>query len=100
MGTLPGFHTVTLRIDDEVVNEKTVSLDAGESTTVTFQVLASESGSYSVDVDGLTGSYEVSRRQQGIPGYPLGSVLIGLLTGLIILWFIQSNHTLIDSPYH
>jgi hypothetical protein len=88
-GTLPGSHTVTLRIDDEVVDEKTVSLDAGESTTVTFQVLASESGSYSVDVDGLTGSYEV--KQGGIPGFSVESLIAGLAVAICVLWFSQRS---------
>jgi len=45
---------------------------------VSFEVSATEEGSHSVDVSGLTGSYEVRRAQTGIPGFPVESIIAGL----------------------
>ena len=96
-GGVSGSYDVVLKLDGETEDTKSVTVDAGESTTVTFQVLTSESGTYLVEVHGLTGSYEVSR--PGIPGYPIESVMLGLIAGLIIIWILIRNQTITLSPY-
>ena len=85
-GTIFGSHTITLKIDDEFEDEKTVTLNPDESTTVSFEVPATEEGSYSVDVNGLTGSYEVRKAQTGIPGFPIESIILGLAIVLLVQW--------------
>jgi predicted NAD-dependent protein-ADP-ribosyltransferase YbiA (DUF1768 family) len=88
-GSIPGSYTVTLKIDGEVEGEKTVTMDHDESTSVSFEVSATEEGVYSVDVNGLSGSYEVKKAQTGIPGFPLESIIAGLAVAILILWFRQ-----------
>ncbi len=88
-GSRSGSQTFTLKIDGEVENEKTVTLDPEGSTTVRFEVSAPEEGIYSVDVNGLTGSYEVKKAQTGIPGFPVESLIAGLAVAVLILWFLQ-----------
>jgi hypothetical protein len=88
IGTLSGLYTVTLKIDGGVKEEKTVSLDVEGSETVSFEVSCESVGEFIVDVNGETGSYEVTRAQTGIPGFPFGSVILGLMisaTALMIL---------------
>ena len=85
-GSRSGSHTITLKVDGEVEDEKTVTLDPDESTTVSFEVSATEEGSYSVDVNGLTGSFEVRKAQTGIPGFPLESIIAGLAIVLLAQW--------------
>ncbi|WP_390214758.1 CARDB domain-containing protein [Halobaculum halobium] len=51
-GRAPGEKTITLTLDGEAVAERTVELDAGESTTVTFDVTPGTAGEYAVVVDG------------------------------------------------
>lgn len=85
-GTISGSHTIILKIDNEFEDEKTVTLNPDESTTVSFEVPATEEGSYSVDVNGLTGSYEVRKAQTGIPGFPIESIILGLAIVLLAQW--------------
>ena len=66
-----------------------MTLDAGESTTVSFDVSSTQEGTYSVDVNGLTGSFDVKKAQTGIPGFPVESLIAGLAVVLLVLWFRQ-----------
>ncbi len=85
-GSISGSHTVTLKIDGEVEDEKTVTVAPNESTTISFDAPTSEKGTYNVEIDGLTGSYEV---KGGIPGFPVESLISGLVVAILILWFRQ-----------
>jgi hypothetical protein len=61
VGEQGGTHTVDLRVDDsinEFIASETVTLEGGESTSITYEVRRGE-GSYTVEVDGLTGDFEV-----------------------------------------
>ncbi len=51
---------------------------------------ASQSGTYTVDMNGLNGSYTVKKKPI-IPGFPLESLLLGLISGGILLWILQRN---------
>ena len=77
-----GSYSVVLKINGEEKDAKSVSLDAGDSTTVTFQAPTTSVGSYSVEIEGLTGSYEV---KDVIPGFSVGSILAGLAVVLLVL---------------
>lgn len=85
-GSRSGSHTITLKIDGEIEDEKTVTLGPDESTTVSFEVSATEEGIYSVDVNGLSGSFEVKKAQTGIPGFPIESIIAGLTLVLLAQW--------------
>jgi len=95
-GGKSGTHTVALKVDGEVEDEKTVTLNPDETKTVSFEVLASQLGTFSVEIDGLSGSYTVSepeKKKPGIviPGFPHESMIIGLAIGAVMLWLIQRN---------
>jgi hypothetical protein len=92
-GGVSGSFDVILEVDGETEDTSTVTLDAGESTTVIFDISATQEGTYSVEVEGLTGSYTVERLQRGIPGFPLESITLGLLTGAVLLWIIHRNRS-------
>ena len=66
----PISQSVVLKINNAVENEKTVTLDSDESVTVSFEVSATEEGTHSVDVDGLSGSFEVRK-----PSFPQAAVV-------------------------
>jgi len=85
-GSKSGSHTITLKVDGEVEDEKTVTLDPDGSTSVSFEVSSTEEGSYSVDVNGLTGSFKVTGV---IPGFPVESMIAGLAVATLVLWFRQ-----------
>jgi len=59
VGEEAGNHTVTLRIDDITEGTETVTIEGLSSTTVTFTATKSLEDTYSVEVDGLSGSFTV-----------------------------------------
>ncbi len=95
-GSKSGAHTVVLEIDGDVEGEQTVTLNPDETRTVSFQVSAPQLGSFSVEVDGLSGSYTVTEPVEeekkplgGIPGFPYESIILGLVVGIFIIWLLQ-----------
>ena len=91
-GGVSGSYDVVLEIDGETKDTSSVTVEAGESTTVSFEVSAPEEGSYSVDVNGLSGSYEVEKAQTGIPGFPLNSIVISVVLAAAVMWLIRRQH--------
>ena len=85
-GTASGEYPVVLTINGVAEDEKTVTIGPDETTSVSFEVTAGEAGEYSVDVNGLTGSYTVKGI---IPGFPLESIVISIVLVVIGLWLIQ-----------
>jgi len=94
-GAKSGTHTVALMIDGEVEDEKTVTVNPDESETVSFEVSASQLGTFSVEMDGLSGSYTVIEPEEEpsfwdrIPGFPHESIILGLIAGVVMLWLLQ-----------
>jgi len=91
VGGVSGPYEVILNVDGEEEDTSTVTLDAGESTTVSFDVSSTQPGTYSVEIGDLTGSYTVNPQEPepkpgGIPGFAVESVFMGIILGAIILW--------------
>jgi PGF-pre-PGF domain-containing protein len=94
-GDLTGTYTITLKINGEVVETKEVTLAGGASKTVTFITFKDKAGSYSVDVNGIAGSFKVKEAAPPVkpPPKPINWWLIGgiiagvLLVGFLIWWF-------------
>ncbi|MBA7603369.1 hypothetical protein ES703_10476 [subsurface metagenome] len=63
-GDLAGSYEVTLKINDVVEATSEVTLDGGASESVTFTVDREEAGSYSVSIDGLSGSFTVTAPEE------------------------------------
>jgi hypothetical protein len=59
-GTLSGERRIAVTVDDTVVAERTVAVDAGETASVTVPVARNDTGEYDVAVDGVdAGSFVV-----------------------------------------
>jgi len=56
-GEAVGTKVIILKENDMAIEEKTVTLEPGESTTVTFQIVPAVADIYNVSVDGLSGSF-------------------------------------------
>jgi len=65
-----GTYIVTLKIDDVVETSKEVSIDAGASQEVTFTVSKDVAKTYSVDVNGLGGTFVVTEETEVPPASP------------------------------
>ena len=59
-GDAEGVYSVVLKVNGVKETEKSVTLAAGASQNVSFSVTRGEAASYSVDVNGLTGSFTVA----------------------------------------
>jgi len=58
VGEQEGMDKINLRVDGSIVDWRTVELKAGEKVTIIYDVTRG-AGSYTVEVDGLTGGFEV-----------------------------------------
>jgi len=58
-GEEEGSYTVTLKVNGVVEETREITLAGGASETATFTTAEDEAGTYSVAVDGLTGSFTV-----------------------------------------
>ena len=91
VGGISGSFDVVLKIDEVIEDTSTVTLDAAESTNVSFDISATQEGPYSVEIGGLTGSFTVNPQEPkpkpgGIPGFTIETVFMGIILGAIILW--------------
>ncbi len=73
-----GNYTVKLLVNGRVEATKAVTLEAGETKTVTFTVARTEPGTYSIEVDGLKGEFVVKKA-------PAPSIIETLLPYIIIV---------------
>ena len=67
-GEEEGSYTVTLKLNGVVEETREITLAGGSSETVTFATAKDEAGTYSVNIDGLTGSFTV--REAALPEVP------------------------------
>ncbi len=63
-GDLAGGYVVTLRIDNDVVATREITLEGGGSELVSFAVLR-DAGTYRFEINGVTGSFVV--REAALP---------------------------------
>jgi len=66
-GDLSGSYAIALKIDADVVETKEITLDSGASGTATFTTTRDAPGTYSVTIDGLTGTFEVLEEVEAPP---------------------------------
>lgn len=85
-GAVNGSNTIALSIDDRVEDEETITLNPNEAATVNFEFSADKEGTYSVEVDGLRGTFTVEKAQRGIPGFPYETIYIGIILGVLLNW--------------
>ena len=90
-GNIEGSTTIELKVDDIWVDEKTVTLSPGDSTTISFEVTATGEGEHTVVINGYTGSYTVKQVSfiDQIPGFNYQSLSVGLI--LVIVWLSRTS---------
>ena len=94
-GGIEGTYAVVLMINGLSKGEKSVTVAAGESRSVSFAVSEGEAGSYSVVVDGLSGSFTVVARPVSPAKPPVNWPLVGglvagaLILGLLVLFLVR-----------
>lgn len=88
-GNAAGSCTVTLKINGEEEATKEITLNVGASEEVTFTTAKDVAGSYSVDVNGLSGSFIVKEKSAlpppGVKPPINWPVLSGIIAGVVIV---------------
>jgi hypothetical protein len=79
-GDLAGSYKVTLKINNIVEDTKDVTFDAHTSKTITFTTVKDIAGTYTVDVNGLSGTFTITA-----PVRPLIPWCVWLIVGLAIV---------------
>jgi hypothetical protein len=106
-GGSQGRYTVSLRVNGVEEEKKELTLNAGASEKVSFTVKKSAAGTYSVDVNGLTGQFTVKEEAKGVPtptpippegGINITTIIIILLVvvvvaGLVAFFLLRKRHT-------
>jgi hypothetical protein len=95
-GGTEGSHSVVLKINGVKEAEKGVTLAAGESQKVSFSVTKAEAGSYSVTVEGLSGSFTVVAPAAAGEAPPAAAapiawwiwVIVGVVVVGLIIFFV------------
>jgi len=80
-GNIAGETEAELLANGESVDSKTVSLEPGASTVVEFSHTEKEAGTYTVEVGGLSGSYEVTKSTPFVSGI----ATLGILATAFVL---------------
>jgi len=104
-GDVEGTYEVTLKINGVIEETKKVDVDAGASKMVTFTTAKDVAGTYSVAVDGLSGSFTVKEKPappEEIPpeevppvkvpiNWPLiGGIIAGVvIVGLLVFFLVR-----------
>ncbi|MBA7631613.1 hypothetical protein ES703_39146 [subsurface metagenome] len=85
-GGQSGSYEVTLKINGLVEASKNVTLAAGDSELVSFDIVKDTAGTYSLDVAGLTGSFTVKEKPVVSPAKSTNwPVLGGVIAGVVVL---------------
>ncbi len=81
-GKAEGEYNVDLLINGNLTESETVTLAVDESTTIEFTVTKDEPGTYLVDVNGLSGTFEVLEKSGGVALYVLG--ILGVFAAVAV----------------
>ncbi len=97
-GGLTGSYEVILTVDNVAVATKDVTLDGGASQTVTFTAAKNAGGTYTVNINGLSGTFTVKAVEAPIPPPPeepanwglIGGIIAGcvVVIGLLVYFFV------------
>ncbi|MFZ7136926.1 MAG: Ig-like domain-containing protein [archaeon] len=86
-GEQTGSYTVEFKVDGLVEDTQTVTLDPDQSTNVQFTTSKTEEGTYTVDVDGLTGTFTVKAPSEVSPLPIVVVVIVVGVAAVLILYF-------------
>jgi hypothetical protein len=100
-GEIPGTYEVTLKINNEVLSTKEVTIAGGASKKVTFTTVRDVPGTYTVDVNGLSGTITVQAPapppEPGTNWWLIGGIIAAaMIVGVLIsLWLMRRRELLL-----
>lgn len=81
VGEQEGSYEVKFKVGGVLEDTESVTLSPDGSTTVTFTTSKEEEGNYAVEVDGLTGSFDVKK-----PAVFPWSVVVAVIIVIVVVW--------------
>ena len=91
IGEAEGSYNLTLKVNGSTEDEKTIVLAGGESRIVEFKVTINSAGTYSIEINGLTGTLKVKEAPvQSIENFLL-YIAITILAIIIIVAIVISK---------
>jgi len=103
VGEESGSHNVTFKVDGTVVDSRTVTLNGGESTSVSFSFTPEVAETYTVWVDGLSGSVTAIAPAPSPPPTPKPfpwTWIIGIIVAavaVVVVVYLVSKRSLFSS---
>ena len=94
IGGTEGSYTAVLMINDVMEAEKSLTVAAGSSQSVSFSVTREDAGSYSVGVNGLSGSFTVKEKPSLPPAKPpiswpvVGGIIAAVVVAAMCAFFL------------
>jgi len=85
-GDVTGSYEVTLKVDNVVVATKDVTLAGGASQKVTFTAAKDKAGTYTVNVDGLSGTFAVKPPITPINWWLIGGIIAACVIIGVVVW--------------
>jgi len=83
-GDLEGTYQVTLKINDVAVDTKEITLAGHASQRVTFTTTKEVPGIYSVAVDGLSGTFEVTAPAKTTSWWVIGGIIAAVVVAIVV----------------
>lgn len=81
--------TITLKINGEVKAQKTITLNPGQLTTITFTTSVDKAGTYTVEIDGLKDSFVVEEKPAPPSAYPIELIFGMAVVIIVVLAFLM-----------
>ncbi len=81
-GKAAGEYNVDLMINGNLTESRQIALNVSESTTIEFTVAKDEPGTYLVEANGLSGTFEVLEKSGGVALYVLG--ILGVFAAVAV----------------
>jgi len=76
--------SATSRWEKEYVSDK--------PQTISFEVTGVQDERYGLSTfDDMVGSLSIQWKQQGIPGFPHESIILGIMVGILLLWWLKKR---------
>jgi len=93
IGEDEGSHTVELKLDGSVTDDRSLTLEGGADTTVSFSVLM-EAGTHTAEIESLTGSFTITAQpeQPSQQSFPWTSAIAVGAVALVVIGLIARKY--------
>ena len=91
IGEEEGSHTVELKLDGSATDDKSLTLEGGADTTVSFSVSMGV-GTHTAEIEGLTGSFTITAPEQPSKPFPWTTTIAVGAVALLVIGLIARKY--------